>query len=753
MVSLTGLCLSIIAGMLPLMWLTEIPSLSVIGVIIVVAALASVPHRRECRYVALTLWMLCWGLLAARQALWPTEALSHRTVDAEVIIGATSAGKVSEMRIQRLDGRWLFPQPGVSVYPAALTLPACSGQRWRMKLRLTPVHGKLNRGGFDAQRYALAQSRALRGSIVSAQPLSTQCDRRSRFIERITRQSASLPWQGVILALGFGERMGLSEPDRDLLRSTGTAHLMAISGLHIGLSGGLGWLLVRVMQLLLPARYIGWRLPLCGGLLAAAVYTWLAGAQPPAVRTLLSMLIYGALRLGGLRMSGWQVWLTCVAVMLFVDPLALLSDSFLLSVSAVAGLLFWYQWLPFTKKKLPVIVRQIFALAHLQLGMMLLLLPMQVAIFHGISLSNWPANLLAVPAVTFVTVPLLLLAMILTPFENVARRLLTLADTSLEWIFAYLSWLPDGWLALDERYLWLSLAPWPLLIVWRFRSALTWGAPALGLLFAMLYPFWREKPPSSWALHMLDIGHGLALVIERNQRAILYDSGAAWQGGDSGKQTILPWLRWHGLTPERLILSHEHLDHSGGLKSLKATWPLMEVQSPLGEAGHIPCWQGMRWRWQGLQFSVHWPPRGWQGVGNNRSCVVKIDDGRRSVLLTGDLETRAEQALVRSQRALLQADVLQVPHHGSRTSSSPVLLRQVSPSVALASVARYNAWRLPSTVILRRYRERQISWYDTARHGQLTVRFYADKSQVESLREHILARWYHQWFGVIPVNR
>ncbi len=753
MVSLTGLCLSVIAGMLPLLWLAELPSTGIIGLLMVTAALASVPAKRECRYLALALWMLCWGLLAAKQALWPVQMLSNRTVNADVVISATTDDKVSELRIQRIDGRWLLPQPGVRVYQAALSKPACSGQRWRMVLRLTPVHGRLNRGGFDAQRYALAQQVTLRGNIISAQPISTQCDIRSRFIARITEQSQSLPWQGVLLALGFGERMGLSEADRELLKNTGTAHLMAISGLHIGLSGAVGWLLVRLVQRMLPARYIGWRLPLCGGLLMAVVYTWLAGAQPPAVRTMLSMLVFGVLRLSGMRVSGWQIWLSCVAVMLFAEPLALLSDSFLLSISAVAGLLFWYQWLPFTKKKLPIGVKQVLSLAHLQAGMMMLLLPMQVAIFHGISLSNWPANLVAVPTVTFVTVPLILLAMMLTPFADVARPLLTLADMSLEWVFAYLRALPDVWLALDERYLWLSLAPWLLLIVWRFRSVLTWGASVVVLAVAMFYPFWREKPPTGWALHMLDIGHGLALVVERNQRAILYDSGAAWQGGDSGKQVIIPWLRWHHLTPERLILSHAHLDHSGGLKSLQSAWPLMEVQSSQGEEGHVPCWQGMRWHWQGLQFSVHWPPRGWQGAGNNRSCVVMIDDGQHRVLLTGDLEASAELAMVRSQRALLQADVLQVPHHGSRTSSSPLLLRQVSPSLALASVARYSAWRLPSTVILRRYRERHIRWYDTARHGQLTVRFGEGEPQVQSFREQILPRWYHQWFGVIPVNR
>ncbi|MBK4714753.1 MULTISPECIES: DNA internalization-related competence protein ComEC/Rec2 [Tenebrionibacter/Tenebrionicola group] len=753
MVSLTGLCLCVIVGIAPLMWLAEIPSLEAISGLMGIAALVSVPAKRTWRYGALVLWMLCWGLLAARQALWPVEALADHTLDTEVIITGATNEKVNALRITRIGKRWLFPAPGVRVYDAALSQPACSGQRWHMRLRLRPVHGKLNAGGFDAQRYALAMGVTLRARILSAAPIATQCDLRSRFIQRFTRQSRMLAWQEVLLALGFGERAGLSQHDRDLLRATGTAHLMAISGLHIGLSGTLGWGLMRLLQLLFPARLIGWRLPLWGGLLAAGAYTWLAGAQPPAVRTFLSMLVCGALRLSGIRTSGWRLWLICVAVMIFAEPLALLSDSFLLSVSAVAGLLFWYQWLPLASKPWPAFARHVLSLAHLQAGMMFLLLPMQLAIFHGVSLSNWPANLVAVPAVTFITVPLILLAMLLTGFSQTAGLLLTLADRSLDAVFAYLRWLPDGWLALDERYLWLSFAPWPALILWRFRSGLAWSGVALATVAALLHPFWREKNSQGWALHVLDIGHGLAVVVERRQQAMLYDSGNAWQGGDSGQQTIAPWLRWHRLTPQGLILSHEHLDHSGGVASLLAAWPHMLFMRTGEEAGHYPCWQGMRWRWQGLTFTVHWPPRGRQGSGNNHSCVVKIDDGRHSVLLTGDIEAAAELEMVRSERERLRADVLQVPHHGSRTSSSPLLLSQVSPAIAVASVARYSAWRLPSAVVLRRYRERRIVWYDTARHGQITLRFGAGQPQVLSFREHISPRWYHQWFGVTPVNR
>lgn len=753
MVSLPGLCLCIIIGIAPLFWLPVLPSFTAIYAIMFAAVLASCRSLRVWRYVALLLWSLCWGLLAAKQSLWPIEFLADKTLTAEVKITASDNGRVNTLRILRINGRHLLPAPGVNVYDAALPQPACMGQRWQMTLKLSAVHGRLNEGGFDAQRYALAQQLPLRGRIISAVPLDLRCGWRAQFIRRISAQMHDLPWKGVLLALGFGERAGLSAPDKQLLQTTGTAHLMAISGLHIGLSGTLGWGLVRLMQRLLPARHINWRLPLYGGLLMATLYTWLAGAQAPAVRTLLTMWICAGLRLKGGHMSGWHLWLICVAAMAFADPLVMLSDSFLLSVSAVAGLLFWYQWLPLRLSSRSALLRHGLGLAHLQLGMMLLLLPIQLAMFHGISLSNWPANMLAVPVVTFITVPLILLAMMLTLLPGVSHWLLTFADLTLEGVFTYLRWLPDSWLALDGRYFWLMFVPWGGLIVMRFCTWRVWQGTILALSVIALYPFWRDKPAQEWFVHMLDVGHGLAIVVERNHHAVLYDSGNAWQGGDSGQLIITPWLRWHHLIPDRLILSHEHLDHRGGLESLRAAWPGMRIQSSLNEIGHFPCWQGMRWRWQGLYFSVHWPPRGWRGKGNNRSCVVKIDDGYHRILLTGDLESAGEQTMVRSQKEALQADVLQVPHHGSRTSSTLSLLKQVSPDIAVASVARYNAWRLPSVAVVQRYRERDIHWYDTARYGQITLRFGAGKPAVTGFREHILPRWYHQWFGVTPVNR
>lgn len=204
---------------------------------------------------------------------------------------------------------------------------------------------------------------------------------------------------------------------------------------------------------------------------------------------------------------------------------------------------------------------------------------------------------------------------------------------------------------------------------------------SIGLICA--WPFYRATNASQWAIHMLDVGHGLAMVIERQGHAVLYDTGNAWQGGDSAKQTIIPWLRWHHLRPEGIILSHEHLDHRGGLNSLLDTWPDLTVRSSLGWTDHLPCERGQQWRWQGLTFTVHWPLPGHTRQGNNRSCVVNISDGHHSILLTGDIEASAELAMLKQYWQHLRADIIQVPHHGSKTSSTPLPAARV--------VARYGS--------------------------------------------------------------
>lgn len=746
MIPLPALSLCVIAGLSPLLFLPALPSVPQIAALTLISSLALLLRCRAVRFAALTLLFLCWGLLAAHQLMLPSALLTGKTRQVEALINATDGATEHQITIMRVNGERRFPAPGAVLRDAYLPQKVCAGQRWLMTLRLRPVHGQLNEGGFDSQRYALSQHQPLSGRVVAAQLLHDECSFRARYLASFSQHMAPFSWRPVILALGFGERVALTEEVKRLLRETGTAHLMAISGLHIGFAGTLGWGLARLLQLLLPARRVGYRFPLLAMLGTAALYTWLSGSNPPAVRTLVAISAWCALRLCGRQWTPWQVWVCCVAAILFSDPVAILAESLWLSAFAVAALIFWYQWVPLRAEGK---WRPLKSLLHLQCGMTLLLLPLQLVLFHGISLTSLLANLMAVPIITFIVVPLVLAGMILdlaqlTWLEQGAGLL---ADRVLASLFWLLRELPPGWLNLDQRYQWLTLAPWLAVIAWRggwHRVSPATCCISLGLL---TWPFWQKSANEGWRLHMLDIGHGLAIVIEHHGKAILYDSGNAWEGSDSALRTIIPWLRWHHLKPEGVIISHEHLDHRGGLESLTRAWPDMWIRSSLHWAGHVSCVKGTRWRWQGLLFTVHWPPANYNEQGNNRSCVVKVNDGEHSVLLTGDIEAPAELAMLKKQWRQVQADILQVPHHGSRTSSTPTLLSVVNGKAALASASRYNAWRLPSAKVVKRYQEHHYQWFDTAHAGQLSVSFSPGQWKIEGLRKQISPRWYHEWFG------
>ncbi|WP_354691130.1 ComEC family protein [Phytobacter sp. RSE-02] len=747
---LPALALCVNLGILPLLFLPTLPEIEHVWMIAVTGLLLASRHQRYIRYAGFTVLFFAWGLLAALQVLWPTQHLPGANRLVRVVITGTDHATTHYADITHLDGKRVIPAAGITLYGEYLPQPVCVGQQWDMTIRARPVHGQLNDGGFDTQRHALSSHLPLTGRFVKANIVNGKCSWRGRYLDSLSTHLEAYPWRQVIMALGLGERAALDSDVKDIMRQTGTAHLMAISGLHIALTAMMGVLLTRGVQRFFPARRINWHLPLLIGVVCAICYAGLTGMQPPAFRTSLSIGIWAALRLSGRLWTPWQVWVCCIAGILFIDPIAVLSQSLWLSAFAVAALIFWYQWLPLRIHNLCWWRRILIDLLYIQAGMTLLLMPLQVLSFHGLSLSSMVANLIAVPLVTFVTVPLVLFGMLLHLIgpQSIESCVWYLADGSLAILFWFLQSLPLGWIHVDVRWLGLAWLPWFFLIMGKLRCWRTFPAASCTAILLLLFPFWQTHRDGDWAVHMLDVGQGLAMVIERNGKAILYDTGLAWPGGDSAQQLITPWLRWHHLQPEGIILSHEHLDHRGGLNTLLADWPSLWVKSPLGWAGHQPCFRGERWQWQGLTFTAHWPLNGVQMKGNNRSCVVKVDDGQQSILLTGDIESAGEMAMMSHYWQHLQATLIQVPHHGSNTSSTLPFIQRVNGKVALASASRYNNWRLPSVKVQKRYRQQAYQWFDTPHHGQITVLFSRQGWKILSLREQIFPRWYHQWFGV-----
>ncbi len=734
-----------------LLFLPSLPAPRLLLVIVVVALLLLRSRNHWLWGIAWCGLIFCWGCWVAHQQLRQAEELSVRPISARVMVTATEPGRQRiRVSIHRTDQRLRFPVLSAWLVAGESVTDFCSGQRWLMRLRLRAVHSQLNEGGYDQQRNALANYTPLHGRILEKTPLDADCSIRQKIILQVKNETGQLESQGVLVALLFGLRDNIAPQINQLFRDTGVAHLMAISGMHIGLAGAMGWWLAVNLQRWLPESFINRRLPQIASWVLAAIYSWLSGMQPPALRAMLAVTLWMIFTYCRLNMNSWQVWICCAALLLISDPMLILSDSFWLSMLAVLMLLIWFRWF-----NLPARFRHsrrwfILRLLHLQSGMMILMLPLQALLFNGTSLFALPANLLAIPVISLVTLPLAGVALILTPSGG-AGIFWRLADYSVLQLTGALEALPAGWLSLTDFYLWGVLA-WGGLLFFRVSAYDSFKISGLTLLLCCL--LWRyHKSTELWRADMLDVGHGLAVVISQQTDAVIYDTGNRWQQSDAGQRIIIPWLLSKNLTPRQVIISHRHLDHYGGLNSLQHRWPGIPLRTALDRKQHLPCIRGNKWQWKKLTFTVLWPPEGKNKGQNDDSCVLKVSDGRFSLLLTGDIEQQAEKELVSLEKDQLQATFMQVPHHGSNTSSTPVLLRSVKGQLALASLARYNSWKMPSPAVISRYRNAGFLWLDTAVSGQISLRIYKDSYQVLEMREQIFPRWYHQWFGVKAESR
>ncbi|PMH45003.1 DNA internalization-related competence protein ComEC/Rec2 [Vibrio sp. 10N.286.49.B3] len=630
-----------------------------------------------------------------------------------------------------------YLQPKVELYvPFMLHL----GDIVNFSVMVKPILGRLNEAGFDQESYFFSQSILAKATVDISKPskITSQANFRGNWFQDITQQLEPFSYHGIIKALSFGYRNDISLEQWDQLKSSGLIHLMAISGLHIGIAFSFGYSLGAVLRLIFHSML--W-LPLYSALFFASSYAWLAGFTLPTQRALIMCVIASVCLRIQWRLSHWKVLLLALSTVLILQPFSNISNSFWLSFGAVAIIFVYLSYQ--TNQSLHGWKGYIVTLLKIQGYLLLCMTPLTVYLFGGFSLIGVLYNIIFVPWVSMVVVPLIFIGLIASFGPTVISDAIWFTvNLSLEPIMATISYADVGWIQVSQtQALWLILLMLGVLALRVFQSKII-------ALWVIAVIYWLESwlVVDDWKVDVLDVGHGLAVLIEQKGEHYLYDTGNKWPGGSVAQSIITPILQQRGEQQlSGLILSHLDSDHAGGREEIEVNWQPLQLFSSQDIAGYQACIKGSQWQWLALNFEVLWPPKVVSRAYNPHSCVVRIQhrESGYSVLITGDIDALSEWLLLQ-EADVLKSDIVIVPHHGSKTSSTARFVEAISPSVAIASLAHDNRWGLPAKVVKQRYQDNGAIWVDTGELGQISLIFSTDKWQLIPYRQGVNHSWYRQ---------
>ena len=707
-----------------------------------------------------TLWALVCALTLLSHQLPPEQDGTDWLLRGDVVsLPAVAAGQT----------RFEFapdPQPG---FPRKLQLtwfdaasPPRAAERWQLRVRLRGARGFANPGGFDYEgslfRDGIGATGYVRNSVdnlkladrAQAHPVLAVRAAIARHINEILSGRAAA---GVIAGLAVGATEGISAAQWQVFSATGTTHLIAISGLHVTMVATLA---------MLAARWL-WRLPrhrvprscqanvacLCGAL-AAAAYALLAGFSVPTQRTL-AMLLVG-LGCTWLRRAppASQVLSIALIAVLLIDPHAALTAGFWLSFLAVAAILAMLG-------SVVSPVQPLRAFFTTQNVVSLALLPATLLLFGSVSLVAPLANLVAIPAFSCVLVPVTLLGtLFLGLAPTVAQSLLAFAGWCVDRLWPILEWaaqLPAAIMhpAAPSVGISILLASGALLALlplpWSLRSSTI-------LLVPLLLGNPARLAPGDFTLTTLDVGQGLAVVVQTGSHALLFDAGPRFRNGRSaGELAVVPYLHSVGVHAlDLMVVSHADADHAGGAPAVERALALQELRRGDDVRGlqlqATACERGEAWIWDQVRFEFLHPGRGEHWSENAGSCVLEISNGHGRALLTGDIESSAEGHLA-ELRMWQVSDVIVVPHHGSRSSSSAAVVGSIAAHYAIVSAGARNRWHFPHPEVVERWCRANTQVINTADWGAISLDFKA-RTGMQPPRSY-RAGHRHYWSAFAPL--
>lgn len=704
--------------------------------VLAVVGFAVLRPRLVATCAAGVLWAWCRALLLLDHQQLPSD---WETVD-RVIVGDV----VSLPKFTAGQSQFEFVPESAAGLPSRLQLtwyesqPAPrAAERWQLKVRLRSPRGFANPGGHDYEGSLFREGIGATGYVRAAPQNRSLADRRAAhpvlwlralISEEIERAVGGAPAGRIVAGLAVGATERISAHQWQVFAATGTTHLIAISGLHVTMVAALAMVLTRALwtlpRLRRPKTNRSDLACLCGAA-TAGIYSLLAGFSVPTQRTLVMLLVaLGATWLRRYQPASHVLALALIGVLL-VDPHAALAPGFWLSFLAVAAILAMIGSVVGERRH----AREFFVTQGVVSAA---LLPATLLLFGSVSLIAPAVNLLAIPVFSAVLVPVTLLGTaLLWATPAMSDTCFRIAAMGIDLLWPVLEWtaaLPGATAYLAAPALWLSavlvlttlmlLAPLP----WRLR------VPGLLLLAPLLVSTPERPAAGDFALTVLDVGQGLSIVLRTHAHTLLFDAGPRFRNGRSaGELAVVPYLRHEGIRDiDLLVVSHADADHIGGAPAIEQAISVREIRhggaAPSLNAPAAACARGEAWMWDGVRFEFLHPGSRERWSKNDGSCVLAISAGPLRVLLTGDIEHGAERR-IRDLGSWGKADVVVVPHHGSRSSSAPELIRAAAAQYAIVSAGAYNRWRFPHPDVVERWCNAGTNVIDTANWGAITVPF------------------------------